>query len=161
MILTFPILLLLAASDKLPPANPLPPPAMEDPAVMAPVDALFAAIAARDATAAAAILRPEAGATIAAEAPDGARSLTHLDRTALIARIANPGPDRLEERLYNPVMEADGDVAMVWGRYGFFIAGKLHHCGYDHFDLVREGGTWKIAYISWSSRITGCAEPTP
>ncbi|MFX8926085.1 hypothetical protein ABTN20_19705, partial [Acinetobacter baumannii] len=64
--------------------------------------------------------------------------------------------ERYEERLSDPAIEIDGGIAMVWGRCTFLIDGKVHHCGYDHFDLVRDGGTWAIQNLTWSSRTTGC-----
>jgi hypothetical protein len=33
---------------------------------------------------------------------------------------------------------------------------KVYNCGIDHFDLVRENGTWKVMNLTFSSRITGC-----
>ena len=67
-----------------------------------------------------------------------------------------PGPEKFEERLSDPAIESDGSVAMVWGNYVFLIDGNVHHCGVDHFDLVRDNGAWKIANVSWSERVTGC-----
>lgn len=150
--------LLLAAgqtSDKLPPANPLPPPASEEGQAMAPVNMLFDGLAKRDATIVLAALRPDATATVASEKPDGTRSVRRLTAADFAAGI-KPGPERFEERLLDPAIEIDGDIAMVWSPYVFLIDGKVHHCGVDHFDLVRENGSWKIANVTWSSRTTGC-----
>ena len=36
-------------------------------------------------------------------------------------------------------------MAMVWAPYRFTIDGKLSHCGYNHYSLVRDAGRWKIA----------------
>ena len=48
---------------------------------------------------------------------------------------------------------------MVWAPYTLLKDGKPDHCGYDHFDLVREGTTWKILNVTWSQRTTGCIAP--
>ena len=122
---------------------------------MAPVNALFAGIAASDPAAIARVLREGGSATAVDEKADGTRTIRRTDFAALPARF-QPGGPRLEERLSDPAIEIDGDIAMVWGRYVFLIDGKTHHCGVDHFDLVRENGTWKIANLTWSSRTTGC-----
>ncbi|MBX9813727.1 MAG: hypothetical protein A4S12_01065 [Proteobacteria bacterium SG_bin5] len=138
----------------LPKGTGLPPqPQAEAEQVMQVVNSLFAGIAARDAAKIAETLRPDATATIANENP---KRIVHFTREQLLARFT-PGPERFEERLYDPAIEVDGDIAYVWGRYDFRIDGKLHHCGYDHFDLVREGGAWKIQNLTWSSR-TDCAQ---
>ncbi|MDX5985324.1 nuclear transport factor 2 family protein [Sphingomonas echinoides] len=138
----------------LPKGTGLPPPATEEAQVMAPVTVLLNGIAARDAVAIGEALRPDASATIATEQA-GASTITHKTRAELLARFT-PGPERFQERLGDPAIEIDGDIAMVWGPYTFLIDGKVHHCGYDHFDLVRENGRWKIQNLTWSSRTTGC-----
>ncbi len=153
-----PLLLVLAdqKADKLPPANPLPPPASDEAAVMAPVNALFDGLARRDSAIILAALRPDATAVVAAEKADGTRSVRRLTATEFASGV-KPGPEKFEERLSDPAIEIDGDIAMVWGPYTFLIDGKVHHCGVDHFDLVRENGAWKVANVTWSSRTTGCA----
>ncbi|WP_375421862.1 DUF4440 domain-containing protein [uncultured Sphingomonas sp.] len=133
----------------------LPPPVSEESAPLAVVDALFRGIAARDAAAIGATMRTDATATVANEKPDGTRTISHMSRETMLANF-KPGPERFEERMYNPAVEIDGDIAMIWGRYDFLLNGKVVHCGYDHFDLVRENGSWKIQNITWSSRTTGC-----
>ncbi len=157
-----PLVLMLAATlgqitpvQPLPKGTGLPPPQTEEAQVMRPVNALFAAITARNGQAMMPLLRDGGGATIATEKADGTRTVTHQSWAELTARFT-PGKERFEERLIDPAIEIDGDIAYVWGRYDFYIDGKLHHCGYDHFDMVREGGTWKIANLTWSSRTTGC-----
>ncbi len=151
--------LLLAAQitpvQPLPKGTALPMDMSEERAVMAPVDRLFQALTARDATAILAEVRPQGGATIATENPDGTRTVRQ-ESWADFAAAIKPGPERYEERLRDPAIEIDGDIAMVWGHYDFLLDGKLHHCGTDHFGLVRENGAWKIATVAWSSRTTGC-----
>jgi hypothetical protein len=143
------------ASDKLPPANPLPPPVSEEGQVMAPINMMFDGLARRDSAIILAAMRPDATAIVAAEKPDGTRSVRRLTGAEFAAGV-KPGPERFEERLSDPAIEIDGDIAMVWSPYTFLIDGKVHHCGVDHFDLVREGGSWKVANVTWSSRTIGC-----
>ena len=152
------LLLVLAAqttSNKLPPAGPIPAPGAEEQAVLQPVNALFAGIAARDAAAIGAQLLAGGSATTVTEKPDGSRVTQRRSWTEVLARF-QPGPEKYEERLSDPAIESDGSVATVWGNYIFFIDGKIHHCGIDHFSLVRDNGAWKIADASWSVRTTGC-----
>ena len=152
------ILALLAAQMSpeapLPKGTALPPPETEEGQVMIPVNALLAAIGARDAVAIGQTLRPDATTTTATEQGCTA-TITHKTRDEFLARFGS-GAQRLEERLSDPAIEIDGNIAMVWGRYTFLIDGKVHHCGYDHFDLVRDSGGWKIQNLTWSSRTTGC-----
>jgi len=145
-----------SASDRLPPANPLPLTDVDAAAVMVPIDAMFRGLAAHDPAAILAQVRPEGGATVAVEGPGGARTIRHLSWQTFAAGV-KPGPERLEERLTDPAIEIDGDIAMLWSPYVFLVDGKVHHCGTDHFDLVREGGRWKVLNVTWSQRTEGCA----
>jgi hypothetical protein len=146
---------LAAQSDKLPPANPLPPPGTDEAAVIRPIEAMFAGLAARDADAILAEVRPEGGATVAVERADGTHAIKHLSWADYAAGI-KPGPERYEERLRDVAIDMDGDIAMVWAPYVFLVDGKVQHCGVDHFDLVRENARWKVLNVTWSQRTTGC-----
>jgi hypothetical protein len=157
------LLSLLLAAGQVTPVQPivkgtgLPPAAMtEEAGVMVPIDSLFAALAARDGQAILAQVRADGGATVAEEKADGTRSVRRTGWPEFAASI-KPGPERYAERLTDPAVDIDGDIAMVWSPYVFTIDGKVAHCGTDHFDMVREAGRWKIANITWSSRTTGCA----
>ncbi len=148
-------LLLAAQTAKLPTWTPLPMQGSAEGAVMAPIKAMFAGLAARDGAAILAQTRTEGGATVANEKPDGSRSIRHLTWAEFAGGI-KPGPERYEERISDPAIEIDGDIAMVWAPFTFLIDGKVHHCGVNHFDLVREQGAWKVLNVTWSSRTTGC-----
>jgi hypothetical protein len=52
------------------------------------------------------------------------------------------------EDMYAPKTEVDGNFAQVWGRYVFFINGKISHCGINAFHLVRTDAGWRIAGAS-------------
>lgn len=143
---------------RLPPAGPVPQPALDEQAVMQPVNALFAGIASRDAAMISAQILPGGSATSVVERPDHTYVVQRRTWTEVLARF-QPGPERFEERLSNPAIETDGYVALVWGDYVFLVDGKVHHCGVDHFSLVRQNGKWKIADVSWSERMTGCPHP--
>ena len=158
MPLLLPLLLQITPTPPLPKGTGTPPaPQDEAAAVLAPVNATFAAIAARNGELLRPIVREDGNLIIAIEGEDGKRRIVRRAMTEFITGM-KPGAEKYEERLYDPAIEVDGDVAFVWGRYNFYIDGKIHHCGYDLFDLVREGGTWKVANISYSSRTTGCSE---
>jgi hypothetical protein len=142
-------LLLAAETAKLPPWKPLPMSDSAEGAVMAPINALLAALTARDGAAILAQTRPDGSATAVAEK-------IHRQSWAELAGGLKGGPERLEEKLTDPAIEIDGDIAMVWSPYVVTIDGKTHHCGVDHFDLVRESGAWKVLNLTWSSRTSGC-----
>jgi hypothetical protein len=148
-------LLLAAQTAKLPPWNPIPLDGTAEAAVMAPINAMFAGLEARDGAAILAQTRPEGGATVVSEKSDGTRAIRH-ESWAEFAGGIKPGPEHYQEKLSDPAIEINGDIAMVWAPFVFTVDGKAHHCGVDHFDLIREKGAWKVLNVTWSQRTTGC-----
>ena len=148
------LLLAQSAPDKLPPANPLPYTDADAANVLAPVNALLRALEANDAAAVLAVTRSDGGATVAYEGANGARGVRRVGWAEFAAGL-KPGGGRFEERITDPAVEVDGDIAMVWAPYTVHLDGKLQHCGYDHFDLVREGARWRVLNLTWSQRTTG------
>jgi hypothetical protein len=64
----------------------------------------------------------------------------------------------IKEDMYAPETKIYGDLALVWGRYVFFINGKISHCGVNAFHLVRTDAGWKIANSSSTIEPQGCTE---
>jgi hypothetical protein len=143
-----------SATNKLPRAQALPPPTGDEQLVLAPVNRSLAAIASGDKQALLAEVRPEGGATAAFDLPG--RHMVSRESWAEFSTSIGGGPNVIAERLIDPSIEIDGDIAMVWSGYVFTMNGKVQHCGVDHFDLVRENGTWKVLNATRSERITGC-----
>ena len=153
------LLAILAQITPVPPipkGTGLPPPSTEEGQIMVPVNAVLHAIETADGAAIVANSRPEGGLTAALDMPGGKRAV-HRISWAEFAASLKPGPDHHTETLYDPAIESDGDVAYVWARYVVTKNGQVDHCGYDLFDVVREGGTWKVLNVTWSQRTTGCA----
>ena len=61
-----------------------------------------------------------------------------------------------DERITFETVKIDGDLAIVWTPYNFYLNGKFSHCGVNSFQLVRLGGSWKIQYLIDTRRKTGC-----
>ena len=150
-------LTLLAAAQgggRLPPANPVPYQDDQAAAVLAPINALFAAFEAGDAAAMLRLVYADGRVTASGLRGDGATALRQQSWSQFAARVT---PDKVfQERISDPAIEVDGDIAMVWAPFVVRIGGKVANCGYDHFDLVRENGAWKIMNLTFSSRTTGC-----
>jgi hypothetical protein len=153
--LVWSLLGVLAVSAHAPPASPRPNPDRETAAVLGTIDALLGGVAAHDSAAVLAVLRPDGKATVSVERPDRSSVLHHPSWADFVAGI-KPGPEKFEPRLRQPLVKVDGDIAMAWTPYTFLIDGKVHHCGVNHFDLVREDGRWKILNVTYSYRTVGC-----
>lgn len=72
-----------------------------------------------------------------------------------------PAGDVWNERIWDPEVRIDGDVAMVWAYYTFHRNGTFSHCGVDAFMLRRVSGQWKITQLSDSRRTTNCTHTEP
>ena len=148
--------LLMAAqvsSGQLPPAGPIPPPGFETANVLSPIQSLFAAFEAGDSTAMLRVVHADGRVTATGQRASsaGLRSQSWVE----FAQRVTPA-SRFSETISDPAVEVDDDVAMVWAPFVVRVNGKVANCGFDHFDLVRENGVWKVMNISFSSRTTGC-----
>lgn len=72
-----------------------------------------------------------------------------------------PAGDVWNERIYDPEVRIDGDVAMVWAYYTFHRNKEFSHCGVDAFMLRQIAGQWKITQLSDSRRTTNCTHTEP
>lgn len=151
------LLLQITPMQPMPKGTALPPPAVEEAAVLAPITRLFGAMAAGSADGILAEVRSDGRATGVSEQAGGGSAIGGRSWAEFAAQFRATGGPKLEERLIGaPAIEIDGDIAMVWSAYTFHIDGKFSHCGTDHFDLVRENGAWKLLNITWTKRTEGC-----
>jgi hypothetical protein len=115
----------------------------EEQAVLAPIQAMFDGMAKRDA---AAIQRPLLPGGTMVLMRDGKPS--QMTFVAFAERVGKPGKTQIEERIHDPVIRIDGDLAMVWAPFDFLADGKVDHCGTDLFNLVRMDGKWLVASVA-------------
>lgn len=54
------------------------------------------------------------------------------------------------ERMWDPEVRVQGPIASVWAPYDFYIHGDFSHCGVDAFQLVRDGGAWKVKSLVYN-----------
>ncbi|HEU5402549.1 MAG TPA: nuclear transport factor 2 family protein [Terriglobales bacterium] len=126
----------------------------EEQAVLAPVNAMFDGMAKRDAEAIKKPLLP--GGTLVLMR-DGKPVKMTFDEFA--NRVATPGKAQIEERIHNPLVRIDHDLAVVWAPFEFLVDGKVDHCGTDLFNLVRTDGEWRIASVADTGRKDCSAKP--
>lgn len=125
-------------------------------AVLATVQKVFEAMRTRDTS----LLRVafDTSARLGGVAQQGGsasiRNMTHQQFGAAIAGA--PAGDVWVERIFDPEVRIDGEVAQVWAYYTFHRNGTFSHCGVDAFTLLKVGAEWKISYLADSRRKTGC-----
>jgi hypothetical protein len=119
----------------------------EEQAVMAPITAMFDAMTKHDA---AALKQPLLSGGTMVLMRDGKPTQMTFDAFADI--IAKPGKAHIGERIHDPLVRIDNDLAVVWAPFEFLVDGKVDHCGTDLFNLVRTDGKWLIASVADTGR---------
>jgi SnoaL-like domain len=124
-------------------------------AVVRVVERLFQALKADDTAGMRAVLHPAARIV-----QTGTREGTPFNRVNsvddfLISVGAAKGKG-LEERIYNPEVRIDDNLATVWLQYDFLVGGQLSHCGVDSYQIVRGSEGWRILQIVDTQRREGC-----
>lgn len=137
--------LVLSASASVYAASP------EEHAVLTTVQALFDGMAKRDG---AAIKEPTLPGGVMVLMRDG--KPTQMTFEDFATRVGKPGKTQIEERIHDPLVRIDHDLAMVWAPFEFLSDGKVDHCGTDLFNLVKKDGKWLIASVADTGR-TDCA----
>ncbi|KLD67251.1 nuclear transport factor 2 family protein [Luteibacter rhizovicinus] len=117
-------------------------------AVLAPVQAFFDGMAKYDSAAIRATVQPEGSVALLRKGKVVRMTLGEF------ADHMKPAKDRIEERIYDPLVRIDGDIAIVWAPYDFLVNGQVKHCGTDAVNLVRIDGRWLITGIADNSRDT-------
>jgi hypothetical protein len=119
----------------------------EQQAVLAPITQLFDGMAKRDA---AMIKKPLlSGGTMVLMREGKPSQMTFED---FADRIGKPGTTHIQERIHDPLVRIDHDLAVVWAPFEFLVDGKVDHCGTDLFNLVRTDGKWVIASVADTGR---------
>ena len=122
----------------------------EEKAVVARLQALLDGLAKRDKAAIAAQLLPGGTATLMREGKP-----VQMTFDAFADRLSAPGADTREERIHDPLVRIDNNIAVIWARFDLIVNGKLDRCGTDLINLVKVEGRWLISSVGDTSR-TGC-----
>jgi hypothetical protein len=77
---------------------------------------------------------------------------TQMTFEAFAERVGKPGTTHIEERIHDPLVRIDNDLAMVWAPFEFLVDGNVDHCGTDLFNLIRTDGRWLIAGVADTGR---------
>ena len=115
----------------------------DEQAILAPIHAMFAGMSKRDASAIKAPTLP--GGTMVLMRDGKPAQMTF---EAFAERVGKPGTTQIEERIHDPLIRIDNDLAVVWAPFDFLVDGKVDHCGTDLFNLVRVDGKWLIASVA-------------
>jgi hypothetical protein len=123
------------------------PSAKDAQAVLAPITAMFDGMAKRDAAAIKKPLLPGGGLVLMRDGKP-----TQMTFDAFAEAVGKPSKAQIEERIHDPLVRIDNDLAVVWAPFDFLVDGKVDHCGTDLFNLVRTDGKWLIASVADTGR---------
>ncbi len=123
---------------------------------LAVVNKLWAEMAAANPAGIVALHNPGAQLVAVIKGKDGKTAVHNLTAEQFSKNFAVK--KELKEDMYAPEVRVDGDVALVWGRYVFFVEGKISHCGLNAFHLVRTDAGWKIGGIASTIDPGACTE---
>jgi hypothetical protein len=128
----------------------------DEAAVMSVVGQLFASMEAKQADALRRLFTTEGRlvSTFTRQNEGVVRQLSIEDFVKLVMNAKEP----FRERMFEPEVRVDGDMATVRGRYDFHVGERLTNCGYNSFQLFRVGQEWKIINIASTIITQGCQE---
>lgn len=87
---------------------------------------------------------------------EGKVSIVSEPLDSFLFSISKPHTDIYDERIEFDVIKIDGELAIVWAPYKFYVGDKFSHCGVDAFQLVKVNNEWKIQYLIDTRRRQGC-----
>lgn len=115
---------------------------------LAAVQRLFDALAAGDDALLRSVMDPSVVMHFS-ETRDGQTTLASATVDGLAERITS-SPERLIERIWDPVVLVNGPLATVWAPYDFYAGEALSHCGIDAINLMNTPDGWRIVALSWT-----------
>lgn len=132
------------------------------PAAAAPRDEVLAvvtnalkAVNTNDAPLFSKVMLPQAIILAQSYAVDGTYKTRVMSVADMAARVSTPGP-RIDERIQEPQVMINGDLAHVWSPYTLDRDGKRAHCGVDSFGLAKVDGDWRITSLTWTADPQAC-----
>jgi hypothetical protein len=142
------------------PAAPAAAQGSEEQAVIAVVQKLFDGMRARDTAMINSTFAP--GAQLLGMAQrDGSETMRATPATQFGTSIASAPAGEFIERVYDPQVKIDGNLASYWAYYTFHVGDRFSHCGVDAVLLFRFADGWKIASIADTRRQDPCEHKQP
>jgi hypothetical protein len=126
----------------------------EKDAVLTVVKKVFDGMRTRDTTLMRAQFAPGAH-LLGIDAKGGTPELKTTDPSGWIGAVGKASGPAWDERIFDPVVEQDDNIAHVWAYYEFWRGPTLSHCGYDSFFLVKLADGWKVTQVA-DTRRTDC-----
>ena len=131
--------------------------AADSAAVLAVVQRVFDAMRSRDSAALRTAFAPDAR-MMTPGMRNGAPVVSVEPVDGFVRAVGQPSDSTWDERIYNPEVRIDGNLATVWTEYDFYFGSSFTHCGVDAFQLARFAEGWKIVNLADTRQRQGCPE---
>jgi hypothetical protein len=122
---------------------------------MKAADAVMIAIGNKDEATLKALILPQAMLLSQRYAADGSVKTSIRTRDEWMAGLMGL-KGKPTERMTDPRLLIQHDLAHVWAPYTFDIDGKRSHCGIDSLGLARIDGQWRITSMTWTAEPGNC-----
>lgn len=130
------------------------PPTAEQREVLGVVERLFDGMRARDTAVMRSTFAPGARLAVT-QTRDGVTAVSTIEIAQWMTGVAR-ATELLDERLVDPEVRIDDNLATVWVGYNFHVGTRFSHCGYDAFQLARVTDGWKIVHVMDTRRTDRC-----
>src|SRR5262245_22728226 len=124
-------------------------------AVLSAIETLFNALKPADTAGMRAVMHPQ-GRIVQTGTREGVPFARVNALNDFLTSIGNAKGRGLEERIYNPEIRIDDNLAVAWVYYDFRVGGQISHCGVDAYHLVRTAEGWRILEIVDTQRREAC-----
>jgi hypothetical protein len=136
-------------------------PSAERAAVDSIVSSVFDAMRKGDSATLRRAFHPRALLTMAGATREGTPQTTIDSIGTFVKAVGAPRTEIWDQRLYEPVIQVDGNLAVVWAPYSFYLGPLLQHCGTDAIQLAKGADGWRIISLVDTRRRTGCRTGPP
>lgn len=128
----------------------------EQEAVLQTVQTLFDAMAEADSTKAASVF-VEDGHTFRLDEADSISLSENADFATSIGNFEQ----EIVERMWDPQVLVDDNIAMAWTPYDLHVNGEFSHCGTNLISLAKTEDGWKITDVTYNAREDNCPDGQP
>lgn len=123
-----------------------------------PIAALFDGMRKNDSMLIKSAFAPAAFMQTIIKTKDGQTEVRSITVSDFITSVTGPHKDIYDERITYNMIKSDGDLAIAWTPYRFYIGTAFSHCGVNSFQLVKIKGEWRIQYIIDTQRKDDCPD---
>lgn len=128
-------------------------------AVAAIVHDLFDAMRSGDSATVRRVFHPEARMVTSFRRDDQPMVAIEEDLSGFVEMVGTPHEEVYDERIWGLLIRTDGDFAMAWMNYAFYLGSEFSHCGIDLMEMVRTTDGWQIIGLADTRQREGCEIP--